>query len=117
MVRSGFTLAEVVVSTTLLAVAVLGLVASAAFAQRALLAAELQEQAVRHAAALLDSLSFDSRGAGADSARRGLISLKWDAAAGVAAPVQVAVQYRLAGGPVTLTFVTRRVPLLPARQP
>jgi Tfp pilus assembly protein PilV len=117
MVRRGFTLAEVVVSTTLLAVAVLGLVASAALAQRALLAAELQEHALRHAAALLDSLTFVSRVASADSAQRGPISLQWEAAEGPAASVQVAAQYRLPAGPVTLTFVTRRVPLLPARQP
>jgi Tfp pilus assembly protein PilV len=117
MVRRGFTLVEVVVSTTLLAVAVLGLVASAALAQRALLAAELQEQAVRHAAALLDSLSFNTRIASADSAQRGPISLRWEAAGGLAAPVRVAVQYRLPAGPVTLTFFTHRVPPLPVRRP
>lgn len=114
--RRGFTLAEVVVSTTLLAVAVLGLVASAALAQRALLGAELQEQAVRHAASLLDSLSF-SPITGGDSVTVGAIALQWGAAAGDAAPVRVYASFRLADGPMTLSFVTRRVPMLPARRP
>ena len=116
MVRAGFTLVEVIASLAVLAAAALGLAGTAVVAQRTLRAAELQEQAVRHAAALLDSLTFTD-GAGSDSLSIGAIGLSWITHPGDAAPVHAVATYPAGGALVALAFATRRVPLPPVRRP
>ena len=54
--RAGFTITEVVVAMTLLAVAALGVAATALVAVQSFSQAELQERAIREAEHVLDSL-------------------------------------------------------------
>ena len=119
MVRRGFTLVEVIVSLTLLATALLGLAAAASIAHHALRSAEREERTVRHAAALLDSLTFSGA---ADAAAAGVrvrdgVVLRWEIASGPGGEARLEATYDAAAAPVTLTFRTRRVPGLALRRP
>lgn len=113
--RSGFTLVEVVVALVLLAVAFLGLGAVASVGATSLHTALARERTVRHAAGLLDSLTF-STAPGAGSAVAGGVRYEWVAAAGAGAPLRVKAT-SLAGGRVLLELAGRRVQVAPGAGP
>ena len=117
MVRRGFTLVEVIVSLTLLATALLGLAAAASIAHHALRSAEREERTVRHAAALIDSLTFSGAAAAAGVRVRDGVVLRWEIASGPGGEARLEATYDAAAAPVTLTFRTRRVPGLALRRP
>lgn len=86
--RPAFTLVEVLVSLVLLAVAFLGLAAVATLAATSLHTSLTHERTVRHAAGLLDSLTFSpTSGAGYDTAAG--VRYEWDAPAGAGAEIRV----------------------------
>ena len=107
--RAGFTLVEVVVSLVLLAVAFLGLGAVAALAATSLHDSLSHERTVRHAAGLLDSLTF-SMAPGAGSATAGNVLYEWTAPAGVGAVIRVQATSP-ADGRVVLVLSGRHVPV------
>ena len=113
--RAGFTLVEVVVSLVLLAVAFLGLAAVASLAATSLHAALSQERTVRHAAGLLDSLTFGSS-PGSGSAVAAGVRYDWNAAAGAGAEIRVQAT-SLASGRVLLELAGRRVHVAAGRVP
>lgn len=105
--RAGFTLVEVVVSLVLLAVAFLGLAAVASLAATSLHSSLTQERTVRHAAGLLDSLTF-SNAPGSGSATAAGVRYVWTAPAGAGAEIRVKAT-SLPDERVLLELTSRRV--------
>lgn len=86
--RPGFTLVEVMVSLVLLAVAFLGLAAVATLAATSLHTSLTHERTVRHAAGLLDSLTFSPAfGTGSDTAAG--VRYDWVAPPGAGSEIRV----------------------------
>lgn len=86
--RAGFTLVEVIVSLLVLAVALLGLAAVSTLAATTMHRSLAQERAARHAAALLDSLTFTA-GAGAGDAIVEGIRYQWSAEPGAGGAIRI----------------------------
>lgn len=113
--RAGFSLVEVIVAFTLLTVAMLGLAAVTTLSTTSLRASLVQERAVRHAAALLDSLTF-APGGGTGSVEVDGVTYTWDAPAAPGTRIRLTTT---APGPppFTLELTARRIGVAPAVAP
>lgn len=92
--RAGFTITEVVVAMTLLAVAALGVAATALVAVQSFSQAELQERSIREAEQVLDSLLLQPANS-AGARQIGPARISWPASdTSATVTVRIAVQGR-----------------------
>ena len=107
--RGGFTLVEVVVATTLLAVGVLTLAASGGLAAGLIRTAQREEAATRLAGTLLDSLALASQ-PGSGSVTSGALQAHWEIDGRT---IELAVEYQDGGVQRVHRWVSQSLPRLP----
>jgi Tfp pilus assembly protein PilV len=113
--RAGFTLAEVVVSLTLVATALFGVTAASAWAVRTTMSAEALETALAQGDALLDSL-VRSPSPTSGAARRGANTIRWETTPSPAgSKIDLHVDYFDGASPRTLSI--EHVLTIPALNP
>lgn len=114
--RSGFTLVEVIVSLVLFSVGLLGLAGVAALAAASMGRAFAEERAARHAAALLDSLTF-APGGGSGTTVLGGVTYGWSGGMRPGDEIVVRATLPHAGSDFALELRSRRIDLPPLAAP